>query len=74
MNAINQTIADTVGCCYEDSAVPFRLVMKYAGCTADDVTRAVRAGEVKMIRKVIGPGGVLLQGLASLFLVPSYVD
>lgn len=70
----NENVALTVGSCYEGKPVPLTLVMTYANVSADDVTRAVRAGVVKLVRKVIGPGGQLLHGLNSLFLVPDYVD
>ena len=69
-----ENIALTVGACYEGSAVPFALVMKYAGVTADDITRAVSTGVVRIVRRVIGPGGQLLQGRNSLFLVPDWAD
>lgn len=71
---MNENIDLTVGCCYEGSPVPFTQVMQYAQCTADDITRAVKDGVIKIIRRSIGPGGQLLRGTASLFLVPTWVE
>ena len=70
-----QNIIETVGCCYEGSPVPFALVQQYAGCTADEITAAVKAGAVKLVHKVGRDAwGRLLTGKASLFLVPEFVS
>lgn len=78
MDLNNMTMSDkvdlTVGCCYEGFPVPFSRVMEYTPCTADDVTRAVREGRARFVRRVVGPGGQLLHGTSSLFLVPSWAD
>lgn len=53
-SAVIDNVATTVECCYEGSPVPFSQVLEYAQCSPDDITRAVKAGRVKVVAEVNG--------------------
>jgi hypothetical protein len=72
-SAVIDNVTTTVECCYEGSPVPFSQVLEYAQCSPDDITRAVRAGRVKVVRKLVRDGR-LLKGPESLFLVPEWAE
>lgn len=62
----------TVSSYYEGTPVPFTTIMSAMGCTADDITRAVHDGLLRVSRKSIGSAGRLLRGVAALHVVPAW--
>lgn len=56
---------------YEGSPVSYQTIMRAAGCTADDITTAVKAGLLRFVRKVAGAHGCR-KGIAQAFVVPNW--